>query len=60
MSIEGPAGTHGWLVAAAACTELIDGSLTLGDIEPGRLARDSAIAKMISSFSEEMFLIVFR
>ena len=47
-------------MADAACATLTDGSLMLGDIAPGRLARDSAIAKMISSFSEEMFLIVFR
>ena len=47
-------------MAEAACATLTDGSLMLGDIAPGRLARDSAIAKMISSFSEEMFLIVFR
>lgn len=55
-SIEGPAGIQFTFPGVAACT---DGSLMLGDIAPGRLARDSAMAKMMSSFRDEMFLNVF-
>ena len=56
MSVTGPAGYHGtWLVRLSARTVLTCGSVPASD--GAIVVREKAMAKMMSSFAEEMFLI---